>query len=283
MKRALVTIGLLTVAAALGIGYAWRGGQFPAEVIAVPAPPPASWSVEVTYIANEGVLLRSGDTQILIDGLFREYSSYPFLPQPYQEQLEAAVPPFDAVDLILVSHRHGDHFHPAAVSRYLQHNQTTRLVTSAQVAGELQAQASSYAAIASRITTVTPPVGQKQQLTVADVPVEILGLGHGSRHADIQNLGHVVTIGGQKVLHVGDADPSAGVFETFNLDERGIDIALLPVWFLTDFAHVVREHIRPRHIIAVHMARGAAGLDPRAVREFPHAVPFVRLLEKRYY
>jgi hypothetical protein len=133
VKRALVTVGLLAVVIAVGITYAWRSEALPSQAVAEPASPPAQWSLEITYIANEGVLLRSGDTQILIDGLFREYSSYPFLPQPHQEQLETAMPPFEGVDLILVSHRHGDHFHPEAVSRYLQNNRTTRLVSSEQV------------------------------------------------------------------------------------------------------------------------------------------------------
>jgi L-ascorbate metabolism protein UlaG (beta-lactamase superfamily) len=147
----------------------------------------------------------------------------------------------------------------------------------------VRAQTPDYAAMASRIAMLTPPEGQRMLLPATEVPVEILGLGHGTRHGDIQNLGHIVTIGGRKVLHVGDADPSTGVFETLNLDEAGIDIALLPVWFLTDFAPMVKEHIKPRHIIAVHMAGGAAALNPRAVQAFPDAVPFVRFLEKRYY
>lgn len=283
MKRALVSAGLLAAVIALGMAYAGFSEVLPPQTVAEPTAPPAQWSVELTYIANEGVLIRSGDTQVLIDGLFRAYSSYPFLPQPHQEQLETAMPPFDAVDLILVSHRHGDHFHPEAVSRYLQSNRTAKLVSSEQVVGEVRAQVPNDAAIASKITMVTLPVGQRVFMTPAGVPVEVLGLGHGTRHGDIQNLGHIVTIGGKKVLHVGDADPSTGIFETLNLDEAGIDIALLPGWFLTDFAPVVRERIRPRHIIAVHLARGATSLDVRAARAFPDAVPFLRLLEKRYY
>jgi hypothetical protein len=38
-------------------------------------------TVEITYIANEGVLISSGGKQVLIDGLHREYErDYAFLP-----------------------------------------------------------------------------------------------------------------------------------------------------------------------------------------------------------
>lgn len=284
VTRANVATGLLVVVAAFGIVYSMGTEVLPSQVIAEQGPPaaPSPSSVEITYIANEGVLIASGETQVLVDGLFREYSTYPFLPQPYQNQLETATAPFDAIDLVLVSHVHGDHFHPAPVARYLQSNRTTRLVSSEQVVNEVQTQAD-FAAVASRVTTVTPPVAQRVALTAAGVQVEVLGLGHGTRHQNIQNLGHIVTIGGKKLLHVGDADPSTGVFEALNLDEAGIDIAFLPVWFLTDAAAVVRDHIRPKHIIVVHMARGAGDREMPWLRAFPEAVPFVRLLEKRYY
>ena len=96
------------------------------------------------------------------------------------------------------------------------------------------------------------------------------------------NLAHIVHLGGLKFLHVGDADFSQGVLEQFALGDQGIDVAFLPEWFLTDGAEFVRTHIRPRHIVAVHMPpgphRGGAG-----VGAFPDAVPFVRMLERRYY
>ena len=58
------------------------------------------------------------------------------------------------------------------------------------------------------------------------------------------------------------------------------------MWFLTsdEGAAIVRQHIKPKHIVAVHMP--ADGV-PRAVAEirqrFPDAVPFTVLLEKKFY
>ena len=289
--HARVIVALVAVAAIATAFAMTRSGQAPEPVIApqgvaVPRPPEAS--LEVTYIANEGVLIAAGQTQVLIDGLHRQYrSSYPFLPEPYREQIETAQPPFHEIDVILVSHMHLDHFHPESVVRHLRHNAGAALVSSEQIVGEVQ-RLTGYAAIKSRVTTITPALKQKVVTVAGGVEMELLGVGHGTgRHGTVQNLGHVITLGGKRVLHIGDASTEdASIFDAFNLDEAQIDVAFLPLWFLTsdEGAAIVRQHIKPKHIVAVHMP--ADGV-PRAVAEirqrFPDAVPFTVLLEKKFY
>lgn len=234
------------------------------------------------------MLIAGGGKQVLIDGLHREYeASYPFLPQPYRGQIETAQPSFDRIDVILVSHRHMDHFHPQAVAEHLRHNARTVLVSSEQIVHEIETHAADYGAIRARVTTMTPALRQRTALTAAGVEIELLGVGHGTgRHRDIQNLGHVVTLAGKKLLHLGDADTAADIFDAFNLDEQGIDVAFLPRWFLTSDAGaaIVRDHIKPKHIVAVHMpARDPDHAVAQVKAGFPDAVPFTALLEKRYY
>jgi L-ascorbate metabolism protein UlaG (beta-lactamase superfamily) len=291
MKRGWVLVAAVAVAA-IATAYAMtRSGPVPDPAVApqrpaVPRPPGAA--LEVTYIANEGVLIAAGGTQVLIDGLHRRYrSSYPFLPEPYREQIETAQAPFDEIDVILVSHMHLDHFHPEAVARHLRHNAAATLVSSEQVVREIQTLAD-YADIRSRLKTITPPLKQRVATVAGGVQVEVLGVGHGSgRHATVQNLGHLVTLGGKRLLHVGDASTEdASIFEAFNLDQADIDIAFLPAWFLTsdEGTAIVRQHIKPKHIVAVHMPadelqRAVAQIGER----FPDAVPFTTLLEKKFY
>lgn len=75
------------------------------------ATPANAATIEITYIANEGVLISSGDKQVLLDGLHREYGpEYAFLPPAQREKIETAQAPFDEIDLILLSHLHLDHF-----------------------------------------------------------------------------------------------------------------------------------------------------------------------------
>jgi L-ascorbate metabolism protein UlaG (beta-lactamase superfamily) len=249
---------------------------------------PQTATVEITYVANEGVLLSSGGKQVLIDGLHREYErDYAFLPPAEREKIETAKAPFDKIDLILVSHRHLDHFHPESVGLHLQHNPRATLVTSQQLVEEVEKNFKNYPTISARVTAATPQWKERVAMKVAGVDFEILRLSHGTgRHATIQNLGHIIKLGGKKLLHVGDADTAVENFETFNLDEEQIDIAFIPYWFLigTEGQTIVRDHIKPKQIIAVHISPGESERTITQMKQlFPGAVAFTTMLEKKTF
>ena len=108
---------LMLCTAALALGLA---ATLPAAATSAQGPA-AQNGVAITFLANEGVMLSSGTTKVLIDGLFVKYETGFALPaDSTRAALEAARAPFDAVDLILVTHHHGDHFHPAPVAAHLQ-------------------------------------------------------------------------------------------------------------------------------------------------------------------
>jgi L-ascorbate metabolism protein UlaG (beta-lactamase superfamily) len=294
MKRPRLVFGILLTVAAIAIiatAY-WMidrlwSAPYPIGASEDSAAPPQPPTLEITYIANEGVLISSGDKQVLIDGLHREDKpQYAFLPAAQQEKIETAQAPFDKIDLILVSHMHPDHFHPESIGLHLKHNPKTVLVSSQQVVDEVAKNFKDYQAIKARVTGATPPLKEKVAMKVAGIDFEILGVGHiHESNSGIQNLGHVIKLGGKKLLHLGDAGRSVEIFEKFNLDKEGIDIAFLPTWFLFgNGLAVVREHIKPKHIIAVHISPGEAERETSQIKQvFPNAVAFTNMLEKRHY
>src|SRR5829696_3936051 len=94
-------------------------------------------SITVRYIANEGVLIATGDKQILIDGLHREYGpAYLFPPPEMQAVLENARAPYDKINFLLVSHVHLDHFHPQSIGLYLKSNPRSVFASSGQAIDE---------------------------------------------------------------------------------------------------------------------------------------------------
>lgn len=289
-KRLWLVLGVVIVAAGVTAYFivdgpwAWGSATRVMESQSAPQNP----TVEITYIANEGVLLSGGGKQVLIDGLHREYErDYAFLPPAERDKIENAKPPFDRIDLILVSHRHLDHFHPESVGLHLQHNPNTQLVSSQQIVDEIEKNFKDYQAIKARMTAATPPWKERVAMKVAGIEFEILRLRHGTgRHAMIQNLGHIVKLGGKKLLHVGDADTAVENFEKFNLDEEQIDVAFLPLWFLTESQGqtLVRDHIKPKHIIAVHVSPDESERTITRVKQaFPGAITFKTMLEKVAY
>lgn len=179
-------------------------GQSPAPVI------PNSFTI--TYLANEGLLLSAGGRQVLIDGLFREgVFGYATLPDSVRESLETAQPPFDAINPVLVTHLHRDHFHPAAVVRHLQHHRQTQFVAGPEVVDLAVKHSGGDPAVLSRLpdwqTAITRRAG----------PVELtaLRMRHGSRrNYGLHHRAFLFELGGKTVLHIGDAEivPPSHIF-----------------------------------------------------------------------
>ena len=57
-------------------------------------------------------------------------------------------------------------------------------------------------------------------------------LSHGKRkYAKIENFGHLVELGGIKVLHIGDAAMDPTDFEEAGLADVKVDVVFIPIWF----------------------------------------------------
>src|SRR5687768_10768764 len=184
--------------------------------------------VIVTFIANEGVMLSSGTQKVLIDALFDPYDGYPLPHDSTQRSLREARPPFNNVDVVLVTHWHGDHFGAAAVARHLRANPRATLVTSAQVIDSLRRYAPARALAAERTVSRAVPSGERRREIVNGVAIEVLGVTHGHRHSGVEHRGYIIEMGGRRVLHLGDTEFTETEFSRLRLDTARIDVALLP-------------------------------------------------------
>ena len=162
----------------------------------------------MTYIANEGVLISANGKKILIDGLHREYKpAYAFPPAGLLKSLETAASPYDKINLLLVSHIHLDHFHPLSVGLHLQNNPNAIFASSEQAVEEVAKNFADYEKIKAQIKPITHEWKKSSELNHDGIKVKFLGLRHsGENFRSIQNMGHLIEVGGKKLLHIGDAD-----------------------------------------------------------------------------
>lgn len=215
----------------------------------------ATGTLEVTWLANEGALISAGGKRVLIDAFVpEEYSIYTALPEAVAAAMLEGAPPFDGVIVALVSHVHADHFQPEFAREVLARRDEIVLVSSPQV--------QATGALAGRAEVRLPAPGQSAFWSGHGVDVEFLNLSHGSgRVAEIQNLGHIVTIDGYRVLHIGDAAMDPENFAPYRLADRDLHVALIPYWYFSsaEGRQIVEEHLVADLRIAVHLPR--AGRD----------------------
>ncbi|MEM7048831.1 MAG: MBL fold metallo-hydrolase [Acidobacteriota bacterium] len=236
--------------------------------------------VEVLFTANEGVLIRAGDEAVLIDSHLAEpYSLYGALPAPLLAKLEAAAPPFDTVDLVLASHVHRDHFQGPPAKAFLAARPQALLASSPQVLEALGEPPPGE----GRLRSVLPQPGESETLRRGGIEVEFLRLSHGSgRHARIQNLGHIIRIGGVKILHIGDAFDDPANFAPYGLAERDLDLVLVPYWFYWSASgqECLRRHLHAKAVAAVHIPpQELDGVRAELAKRFPEVQVPGRALE----
>jgi L-ascorbate metabolism protein UlaG (beta-lactamase superfamily) len=220
---------------------------------ATPSAPPLE--LELRYLANEGFYLRCGEHGVLIDAFVTEpYGPYAALPKELFEDLVARKAPFEDVDLALTSHVHRDHFQAEAAAAYLEKNPSIPFLSSPQVLAELETR--SPGGEEGR-EALLPENNGRRAATLGGIRLELLRLPHsgGARTASVENLGHVIELGGARVLHVGDADAEVAELAAYALAESKIDVALVPYWWLGDARglELARKVTGAKHLVAVHV------------------------------
>lgn len=223
--------------------------------------------LSVEYVANEGVLIKSGSKSILLDAIHRNYKpAYAFTPDEILQKIETARFPYNKIDLILVSHYHLDHFHAESIAKHLKNNPKSIIASSEQVVVAVEEELSKLAgrdgkpsAVKNRLRKIRYEWKTSTKFEEDGLKVKFLSLLHANSKLaafkNIQNFGHIIEIGGKKLLHVGDADMFADNFTAFELEKESIDIAFVPYWFLLseEGRDILRVQIRAKTIVAIHV------------------------------
>jgi len=278
----------LLAALTLALPFA-RQEEEPAPVAQGPAVEPApEVGVEVTFLANEGFQLRSGKYSILIDAFVREpVGVFGALPEELHKRLVNALPPFDALTVVLVSHIHGDHVQPRSIEKYLSRNSQAQLMSSEQVLRFLHQNTKDFEAIGKRTTPIPLVKGAMKTLKEEGMSISFFELPHFNAQDEKEiNLGHLIRIGGLKILHVGDAAPTPEAFAAYDLASLEIDLAIVPYWFFgsPQGVRVLHEKVRPRQVIMAHIPpANMEKLNGMMQEQFPDVVVFKEALEKRTF
>ena len=195
-----------------------------------------------TYIANEGVLVTSGETKVMFDPLFREgFGTYLTVPDDTHTKMMNGEAPFDGVDAVFISHAHGDHFAAKDVAAYLDAQPEVTLFAPQQAIDRLMLAADPKSGIAGRVVAFDLAAGDAvQNETRGDITAEAVRIPHAGwpapRRASVQNIVFRVTLNEDvTVMHMGDADVNMAHYRPHaaHWQARGTDTAFPPYWMLT--------------------------------------------------
>jgi L-ascorbate metabolism protein UlaG (beta-lactamase superfamily) len=256
------------------------GAARPASISAVPAgPADPSTGVRITFVGNAGFLVEIGGKKILVDAIFKGFESEYLLPQDVQDALAKARPPFNDVELILVTHNHGDHFDAGLVRQHLKSNPRARLVSTAQVTAQLTE-------FGDRVLTMAAAKGAPLRADVAGIAVNAIYMSHGrvpeGREETVNNA-YLVTVAETTFFHTGDIDASL-VDTTRPLSPgKTIDLAFLSHFYFDGkpmARKFIKEWVGGRYVIPIHYHFTTPVYDRERVMKFyPEAILFEKELQ----
>lgn len=241
-------------------------------------------SVEVSYVGNAGFLINIGDKKILIDALFKGFEGSYLLPQEIQDKLTSAQAPFDNVDLILVTHAHGDHINPNMVLQHMKNNPKAIFASTKQTVDALNA-IDSLNDFQERSIVLNPIKGKSDNKDIKGINIEAYYLPHGP-DSRIINIGFLISVNGINIFQTGDVDFEQFTFEefqAFQLAERKIDLAFIQHFYLAGDSlstKFVKEAIAGKYIFPIHYHFTTPAFDSTIVRQnYPDAIIFEKELE----
>ncbi len=125
-----------------------------------------------------------------------------------------------------------------------------------------------------------------QVLTSPGIEIEVFHMEHfdqfGNDFSRVQDYTYLVTMGGVKLLHLGDVDYIPENFAAFDFPSREIDAVVLPTFnTLISEANrdVILASVAPKHIIATHLRAGQLVTEEANVRAvYPDASIFTQPL-----
>jgi len=210
----------------------------------------------LTYVANSGVLVRSGDTKVFIDALFDKPNQEYRAPAPeVLDKMMKGEAPFDGVDIVLVTHNHPDHFDARLAVRYLETFPEATLLAPADAVAEMREAAADWTRIEKRVVPLDLKVGEIEKRDLKQIPVTAFRTLHSGDLESPMNLMYLIELGGWRVFHEGDSTGKPEAFRDFGLDSAPVDLALVHYWFPLEpnCARFLQEGLKPDHIALTHL------------------------------
>ena len=254
--------------------------------LTVQAQAPNHEPMEITYITNAGFLIEYESKKILIDAL-HSWPNFQSTPDDVFNDMRAAKPPFEDIDLVLVTHPHPDHFNPDMIELFLANNMQTKLIAP-PVAVELlkiTAPERFEKFVENQIIMVDIGVGEVLELSEKGVDLKVFGLEHGGP-SNMLNFGFIINIDDKTLMHEGDSNISNEYFQSAYSDTDSLDVLFEndPYHGDQERERIIKDHIKPKYRIGIHIQpKNLIRFIKEIKVKFPDEIIFNKPMEKRVF
>lgn len=172
----------------------------------------------MTYLGNCGFLYENNTDKVLIDPFGTQYGSFFFLPsKATTTRIVEGKAPFDHVELLLITHVHGDHFNPFLAEGFLLKNKKVKMICPVQVYNQMKDSCLNFGKIEARIISPQLTIGESKRIKINGISVTAIRMQHGTSRSlegiaysdytdyeKTENFGYVIHFNKKNIFHQGD-------------------------------------------------------------------------------
>lgn len=254
--------------------------------------------LKVTYLANCGFMYENPSYKILIDPFGTKYGDLFHLPtSDIQTNVETGKIPFDDINLVLITHIHGDHFNPFLAEKFLQNNKNTKMICPPQVFNQIKDSCENWKQIESQIISPQIERFNLEKMNVNGIPIKVLRMQHGTDRSlegieyvnytdyeKTENFGYVMDFNNKIVFHQGDACLKINE-KILNKLHQKVDIAHLGFFDWDTISYnLLKEKLNPENIIFMHGTKIGEELKNKDFKSIENNLIFFKNeMESKYF
>ena len=247
--------------------------------------------LRITYLGNCGFLYEAAGEKVLIDPFGTEYGNYFQLPSTeLQRKIIDREDSFNKVDLLLITHIHGDHFNFKLSREFLLSHRDAKMICPPQVLKQMQDSCANFEQIKDRIISPELSMGEAKFIRGNNIPVQVIRMQHGtmrnleginpSEYTDYEkteNYGYVVNLNDKNIFHQGDGCLMINKKALEQITSK-IDVAHLSYFDWDSISYKnVKNQLHANKVIFMHGTIAAKELERK---EFKKILPELVVLKK---
>lgn len=254
--------------------------------------------LKVTYLGNCSYLYESNKSKVIIDPFGTEYGNYFYLPSnETKKNIIRGNGLFEKVNVLLITHIHGDHFNAKLVESFLLNNCKAKMICPPQVYRQMKDSCNEFARIKSQIISPNLSLNESKKITVNGVLVTAIRMQHGSNRSLVgidysnytnyektENFGYVIHCEQETVFHQGDGCLKING-EALKKIDCSIDIAHLSFfdWDSTSL-NIVKNNLKAEKIVFMHGTKPAKEFESEQFKKIaPQLIFFKKELEPKIF
>jgi len=247
-----------------------------------------------TFIGNCGFMYESGSHKVLIDPFGTQYGGFFHLPSTGTlNKITNCESPFEDIDLLLVTHVHGDHFDPFLTEKFLSKNLTAKMVCPPQVLQMMRDSCKHFEALADRILSPVLEMAETKKMAVKGIPMTVIRTQHGSGrdlttlelsdysdYEKTENYAYVILLNKKRIFHQGDTDLKFNR-EAFSAVKKPLDLAYLSFFDWDSASYSLLENeLQAKNIVFMHGTKPAEELNRDEFIDVKSEILFFDEMEK---